>query len=491
MAGVGGRADGSTRVELLRRAAGGAAGLVLAGCTERSQSRHAPTAVTARRGELVHRFHSRPDLKPPVVSVLHGGGATAGGLLFLAPSSGPGQRGCLIVDDDGEPVWFHPTVPATAMNFQAALYRGEPVLTWWEGKSKHGLTDGTRVILDRSYRVVALLPGGHGRPADMHEFLLTPEGTALVTSYEVVTADLRRAGGSRHGRVIGGIVQELELPSGRVLFEWHSLDHVAPEESHTRVGPRFDYFHLNSIDVAADGNLLVSARNTWTIYKVDRHSGKVIWRLGGRRSDFTMGRGTLFAWQHDARGHSGGTLLSVFDNGGSPRVQPQSKGLILSLDTRRMEASLHRSYANRPAMRAHALGSVQLFPNGNALVGWGSEPYFTEYDSAGVAIYEAKLPRGGQNYRTRRYSWTALPAVPPELAAAGGRLLHASWNGATEVAAWQLHTGKTAGRLAAGPTTPRRGFETSLHAPPGARYARAVAVDSLGRTLGTSAILEI
>jgi outer membrane protein assembly factor BamB len=483
------RADGSTRAELLRGAAAGAAGLVLAGCGERSPSRRAGAAVAARAP--VHDFRSRPDLKPPVVSVLRDGGSTAAGLLFLAPSSGPGQRGCLILDDDGDPVWFRPTVPATAMNLRAALYRGEPVLTWWEGKSRHGLSDGTYVVVDRSYRVVARFPAGAGRPSDMHELLLTPDGTALVTSYEVVRTDLRRAGGSRRGRVVGGIVQELELPSGTVLFEWHSLDHVPVEESHTRVGPRFDYFHINAIDVAADGNLLVSARNTWTVYKLDRRSGRVIWRLGGRRSDFAMGRGTVFAWQHDAREHAGGTLLSLFDNGGSPRVQPQSKGLVLALDTRRMEASLHRAYANRPAMRAHALGSLQLLPNGNALVGWGTEPYFTEFDAAGEQIYQAKLPRGGQNYRTLRFRWTATPAAPPDLAAGGGRLLYASWNGATEVAAWQLNTGRTERRLAAGPTTPRRGFETPLHAPSGARYATAVAVDELGRALGTSAVVRI
>jgi hypothetical protein len=439
----------------------------------------------------VRVFHSRPDLQPPVVSVLRDGGSTAAGLVFLAPSSGPGQRGCLIIDDDGDPIWFRPTAPATAMNFRATLRRGEPVLTWWEGKSRNGLTEGTHVIVDRSYRVVARLPAGDGRPSDMHEFLLTPEGTALVTSYEVVRADLRRAGGARHARVVGGIVQELELQSGKVLFEWHSLDHVAVEESHTRVGPRFDYFHINAIDVAADGNLLVSARNTWTVYKIDRQSGRVIWRLGGRRSDFAMGRGTVFAWQHDAREHAGGALVSLFDNGGAPRVQPQSKGLVLSLDLRRMEARLHRAYVNRPVMRAHALGSVQLLPDGHALVGWGTEPYFTEYDPAGEAVYEARLPHGGQNYRTLRFPWSATPAAPPDLAAAGGRLLYASWNGATEVAAWQLHAGRTADGLAAGPTTPRRRFETPLLAPRGARYATAVAVDELGKPLGTSGVVRL
>ena len=142
-------------------------------------------------------------------------------------------------------------------------------------------------------------------------------------------------------------------------------------------------------------------------------------------------------------------------------------------------------------MRAHALGSVQLQPNGNALVGWGTEPYVTEFDPAGAAIFEARLPHGAQNYRTLRFPWRATPAAPPDLAAAGGGLLYASWNGATEVAAWRLHAGRTAQSLAAGQTTPRRGFETALHAPPGARYATAVAVDGAGRALGTSAVVQL
>ncbi len=208
----------------------------------------------------------------------------------------------MIVDDSGEPVWFHPTVPSTVMNLRAALYHGEPVLTWWEGKTKHGLGVGDHVIFDRYYRELARFPAGDGRGSDLHELILTPTGTALITAYDIPTVDRSSVGHGR-GRVIEGIVQELEVPSARVLFEWRSLDHVALTESYSQVAPAFDYFHVNSVDLAADGNLLVSARNTWTVYKVDRGSGKVIWRLGGKKSDFAMGPGTRFSWQHDARSH--------------------------------------------------------------------------------------------------------------------------------------------------------------------------------------------
>ena len=373
-----------------------------------------------------------------------------------------------------------PTTPATAMNFRAAVYKGEPVLTWWEGKAQRGLGVGTHVVVDASYREIARLPAGHGRQSDLHEFQLTRRNTALVTSYEVTDVGGRR--------VIGGLVQELEIPSARVLFEWHSLDHVAPWESHQGVGPRFDYFHLNSIDVDADGNLLLSARNTWAVYKIDRQTGRVIWRLGGKRSDFAMGRGASFAWQHDARSHEGGRILTIFDNGAAPRVAPQSRAIALSLDTRAMRATLERAFLH--GLVARKTGSAQLLPNGDTLVGWGSEPYFTEYAPDGEIVFDARLPHGGQTYRALRFPWTATPSEPPALVSAGG-LLHASWNGATDVAAWALRAGARPEALDDVGAVPRRGFETVLSPPGDARYAAVVALDAEGAPLGRSPTVPV
>ena len=222
------------------------------------------------------------------------------------------------------------------MNFRAASFHGEPVLTWWEALPGGGLGRGEHVIVDASYREIARFPAGHGMKSDLHELLLTARGTALVTSFEV-----RRRGA--RGLTMGGVVQELEVPSARVLFEWRSLDHVAVEESYVPIGYPWDYFHVNSIDVDADDNLLVSARNTWAVYKVHRRTGKVLWRLGGKRSDFALGAGARFAYQHDARSHDGGRVLSVFDNG-----ETHSRGLVLSLDMKRMRASLLREYVHHP-----------------------------------------------------------------------------------------------------------------------------------------------
>lgn len=404
------------------------------------------------------RYVSRPDLSPPPVTVLRRSGAVAPGYLFLAPSSGPGGHGPLILDAALQPVWIHPT-GLPAMNFRAQRLHGEPVLTWWQALPGGGLGRGTHVVADASYREIARFPAGHGLPSDLHELILTDRGTALVTGLET----RRRAGG---GLTMGGVVQELEIPGARVLFEWKSLDHVDVSESYAPVGYPWDYFHVNSVAVDADDNLLVSARNTWAVYKVNRRNGGIIWRLGGKRSDFALGKGARFAWQHDARSHEGGRLISIFDNG-----VDRSRGLVLELSGRR--ATVLREYRHVPSLHAHKLGSVQLLGNGDVLVGWGTDPHFTEYAQGGGVKLDATLPHGGENYRTLRFPWRGTPRGGP-VAAVRGATVYASWNGATEVAAWRIEPG--------GPTVRRTGFETAL---PLRGSGHVVALDGRGRALGS------
>jgi hypothetical protein len=451
----------------------------------------AAVAATSTPGAGTHRFVSRPDLTPPVLTALHRGAGRSAGHLFLAPLSGPGQRGSYIVDDTGVPVWFRPSTPVVALNFRAAVYRGKPVLTWWQGRTEHGLGDGTHIILDNTYRELARVPAGGGRHSDLHEFVLTPHGTALVSAWESVPANLSRIGGLANGVVIGGIVRELELPSGRVLFEWRSLDHVGIDETYAGVSTHapHDYFHINSIELNSDGDLLVSARNTWAVYKIDRGSGQVVWRLGGKRSDFTMGPGTNFAWQHDARHHDG-HLVSLYDDGAAPKVEPYSRGLILALDIKRMRAALHRSYVHNPPLLAHALGSLQVLPNGNVLIGWGTTPHITEYTAAGQVVLEAKLPPGGQNYRALKMPWRGQPAEPPAAAARTG-VVYASWNGATEVASWRVDTGASPDALLAESTQPKAGFETRIAVSAGAQFASVTALDANGAPLGSSKVVRL
>jgi Arylsulfotransferase (ASST) len=445
-------------------------------------------AATPRSPNDVHRFRSRPDLRPPRLKIVKAGASDRH--LFLSPSSGAGQRGALILGPAGDVVWFRPTKPDTVMGFRTAVYKGKPALTWWQGRAQRGLGVGHHVILDASYREIARLPAGGGRQSDLHEFLLTPRGTAIVTSYEVRTIDLSPVGGPSSGKVIGGIFQEIALPSARVLFEWRSLDHVAVDEAYNPYdGKAYDYFHINSVDIDADGHYLVSARNTWGVYKVHSESGRVLWRLGGKRPDFQMGPGTRFAWQHDARHHEEGRLISIFDNSAFPPVAPHSRVLLIALDRRNRVARLVRSWAHPKRLLAPFMGNAQVLPNGNVVVGWGGVPYITEFRKGGGVHFDAHLPRGGQNYRAFRLPWEGRPSRPPRLAFARARGepgLFVSWNGATDVAAWRLDAGTSRADLRPVATKRKTGFETAFAVPGRTGIAVAVALGRSGRELGRS-----
>jgi hypothetical protein len=220
----------------------------------------------------------------------------------------------------------------------------------------------------------------------------------------------------------------------------------------------------------------------------------VMWRLGGKRSDFAMGKGTRFAWQHDAR-HHGSSAISLFDDSAAPQVAPQSRALVIALDTERMRATLHRQYTHRPRALAHALGSMQVLPNGHVLVGWGTEPYFTEYGPDGKVHLDAQLPKGGQNYRAFRLPWVGKPSKPPRLKVLsrhGHRTLYVSWNGATEVAHWRLQSGLTRSSLSNQVTIRRGGFESAFPVlGPHDHFGVVTALDRHGEALGRTPVTRI
>ena len=304
--------------------------------------------AAGREGSVqgMHRATSATALHAPALVVYRRSSHDAPGHIFVAFKEGSGQQGPEIVDDRGRPVWFDPIPSGEADDFRVQSYRGNPVLTWWQGTGFGSLSNGTDYIADNSYHVIATVHAGNGLNADGHEFLLTPQGTALITSYHEVPYDLSSVGGPQDGQAVDGVVQEIDVSSGQVIFEWHSLDHVPLADSYQPIDSPYDYFHVNSVSLDTDGNLLISGRHTWTIYKVDRHSGQIIWRLGGKRSDFSVAANAQFAWQHDAAA-AGTNLLRIFDNEGNDagRVMPQSRVIWLQLDLGNMSASLAKTVA--------------------------------------------------------------------------------------------------------------------------------------------------
>jgi hypothetical protein len=402
----------------------------------------------------------------------------------------------MTVDDQGQLVWFGKDRYAT--DFRVQTYQGEPVLTWWEGKVVAGHGVGEYVIFDSSYREINRIRAGNGYQGDLHEFFITPRNTALLTAYVPTQTDLSPIGGPKDGAVWEGIAQELDLQTGEVLFEWRSLDHVGVQETYREPpqdrGTALDYFHINSIDIDFDGNFLISAKGTSAVYKVERQSGEILWRLGGKESDFEMGSGTRFAFQHDARRQRDGTI-TIFDNGASPKVHEQSRGIVVELDMDAMNATLVREFMHPNELLSTSQGNVQVLPNANLFVGWGSAPYFSEYSHEGELLFDAQLLGDGQSYRAFRFSWSGQPSDNPAVAVEQGPndkvTLYVSWNGATEVESWQVLAGSTRNQLKPVGSAPRRGFEPTVAVRTAEPYVAVRVKSASGRMLGTTKTVKL
>jgi hypothetical protein len=397
----------------------------------------------------------------------------------------------MIVDNQGRLVWFSKDRYAT--DFKVQRYKGEPVLTWWQGGIVAGHGEGEYVIFDTSYREVRRVKAGNGYPGDLHEFSITPEDTALLTAYTEIRADLSPISGPIDAPVWNGVAQEIDLETGEVLFEWRSLDHVGVEESY-RSPPEdpeepLDYFHVNSIEVEPDGNFLIDAKGTYAVYKVDRASGEILWRLGGKRSDFEMGEGTRTVSQHDARRQEDGTI-TIFDNGAPPDLHDQSRGIAVELDEDDMRATLLREYTHPEKPLATSQGNMQVLSNGNVFIGWGTEPYSSEYGKDGKLLCDLQFSGETQSYRAFRQVWSGRPAEDPAVAAEKGGEgkvnVYASWNGSTDTATWRVLAGPGPGDLEPVGSVPWEGFETAMEIRTDEPYVAVQAEDDSGRVLGTS-----
>jgi len=444
-------------------------------------------------------FRSRPDLLPPAMTITTPANGTAPGHIFVAAKVTDGRNGAMILDDRGDLIWFAPLDSDIAEHndFRVQQYRGEPVLTMWEGVSQVGTGFGHLVVRDSRYDVIARLQIGNGYyGADLHECLLTPNGTALVIVYHPVHWNLLTGGGATAGTALDGIVQEIDIETGRVVFEWHSLDHIGLNESAGEPpddpAVPWDYLHLNSVEEDDDGNLILSGRHTHAIYKIERATGRVLWRLHGERSDFAMEDDGLFFYQHDARMQANGEL-TLFDNAESDQDKEgevASRGLVFALDEVAKTATVVREYIHPTGILAISQGNMQVLPNGNVFIGWGSAPVFSEFDPAGNLIFNGRFPQGANSYRAYRFPWVGTPSAPPDVAVETGLghdlTVWASWNGATEVMSWRVVAGPAADALEPVGEAARAGFETTIRVSTAEPYLAVQAIDADGTVLGTS-----
>lgn len=448
-------------------------------------------------------LHSRPDLDPPIVTMSGPGlNGAEEGYFFLAPKDDWSDddslwAGGLIVDADGEPVYIDPE-GKRKYDYRVQTLDGEQVLTWWEGDIDPPVAHGEVVIMDDSYTEIGRVSvGGDLEPGttDVHETTITDDDTMLLIAYDPVRTDLSGIDGPTDGWVFEDVVQEIDIATGEVLFEWRSLDDIPvtaaktgiAEDEATREKP-FDYLHLNSVTVDDDGSLLLSARTTHAVYNLDRDTGRIRWVLGGTDSDFDVADDAVFGAQHDAHRQPDGTI-TMFDNRASAE-DGDSRGLRLDVDMDAMTATVAQEYLPPEERWSISQGNLQELPGGDVVVGWGSEPYFTRYSHDAQLLLEGTYP-AESHYRAYWFDWTATPTEPPAAVLTtdgASSTVHASWNGATEVVGWQVLSGTDASDARVVATANRTGFETAIEVPDPGDHLEVEALDADGEVLGSAVV---
>jgi outer membrane protein assembly factor BamB len=465
---------------------------------------------TAASSSRTHSFVTEPGFHVPWVHMSGRATDAAAGDTFL-DATRSGQNAAYILNPQGALIWYQPAPsqgkPLNVHDVRVQRYNGEPVLTYWQGHSVDPPGGGRGVdrILNNNYQTIHTVTAGNGyqsQGADYHDFVLGHEGseaTAFIEVWKPVQANLTSIGGPSSGPTFDWIIQEIDIATGKVVWEWHSLGHVPIASSYSRHASAvpYDYFHMNSIQQLPDGNILISSRNAWAVYLINKKTGKIIWRLGGKHSSFKMGPHTNFEWQHDATLHNNG-LLTLFDDGAAPREEHQSRALELHISTATHRAALIHAFKHKPATLATAEGSAELLANRNLFIGWGNMPYFSEYTRSGRQVLGGSFHSLVSSYRAYRFHWVGSPLRPPAIVVrrsktAGRDVVYASWNGSTEVRTWQVLASQSrSGPFAKlGPPAPWSSFETTIQRPTAA-YFEVQALGKAGRLLpnGTSRVVS-
>jgi hypothetical protein len=390
---------------------------------------------------------------------------------------------------------------------QPQTYRGKPVITWGQRpplEHEGDLYTGNahtvyNVIADASYKIIARVRAhGRGINTDLHEFQITKRNTALVLGFRTVKRNLKKYGGVEHSAILDNVIQEVDIKTGRVIFSWSAARRLSPRDSYVKppeVGG-WDAYHINAISEDSDGNLLLTSRHMSVVYKIDRHSGRVIWKLGGKHSHFRVSPNAAFYYPHDAQRAPDGTI-TIFDNRSTAidKSRGSSRAVRIRLTSRRT-ASLARAYRHPTGtVFATSQGNVSELGDGpkNVFVGWGSSPWWSEYAPDGHIVFAAHFQSmWNQSYRAFKGPWVGAPKNDPSVAVLteGDALsIYVSWNGATEVKQWRVVRGPDASTLTPVLTADWANFETKLTVPAAPGLIQVEALDAAGTVIGRSELL--
>lgn len=367
----------------------------------------------------------------PTLEVTARGPGRAPGLvgLTLTEWNEPTPSFEAVVDDNG--------VPVHVLTSRSLDLKRQDTGSLSVFRTLPGDTEPSFVLLDERLDIVSAHQTVGLEDTDDHDGMVLPNGNLLLLAYEVDTAadpDLTHA-----------VIQEV-TPGGRVVFEWSS-EGVLDDSVHSPdfFGKPHDYAHVNSVQLTADGHLLASFRHFSSVLKIARSAGDgyaagdVIWRLGGKFSDFTFvddpHPGGPCA-QHTAYELPGGTIL-LYDNGsggitpnmcidpadrtGAPVARASTRVTEYALDEDTGTATLVWSWAP-PGRYAFFAGSAQRLPGGNTLTGWAAErtSLATEVSPAGEVVWQLRDVDAGVDgspfYSTYRAAKLDLPdAIAPQV----------------------------------------------------------------------------
>jgi hypothetical protein len=378
----------------------------------------------------------------------------------------------MIVNDEAQLVYYQTLTNGRVFDFKRLD----------DGNATYYSPDvGGYKVIDSSYVVTnTWLAGGGPRPVDFHDLELLANGNVAFMIYDIQPLDLTPYGGQADAQVIDLVIRELDQEHN-IVFEWNSRDHFAITDTFASLTDDLvDYSHGNAIEEDIDGNFLLSNRHMSEITKINRQTGAIIWRLGGKNNEFTFVNETTlpdiggFSYQHDIRRLANGHI-TLFDNANQfiDEGLRGSRGVEYEIDEVSKVVTMTQEFRTTPETYSTFMGNVQRLPNGNTLVGWGggvppdrNQPIaVTEFAPDGEVILELGYTDTFHlTYRGFKYPWQGFPTSAPVLIVVTDTVaskLYYSWNGATEVVSYTVLGGQTPQNLSAITQQPKSDFEES------------------------------
>lgn len=352
------------------------------------------------------------------------------GYMLVAPrvanNSGYGNY-LIILDKNGVPVKYRPTTPNT-FNFKQQE-NGLYIAAETFGSHLNIAGNGTKAnirIFDKDLNLLESYQMGNNYIAGPHEFIMLPNGHSICVAQNPIPYDMTKIieGGNPNAFIVGNVIQEFDR-NKNVIFQWRTIDHIDIEETYLNLkDPVISYAHINALELDRDGNWLISPRHTAAIMKINRKTGEIMWRLGGKKNEFEFTGDVkngpeYFSYQHDIRRLKNGDI-TMFDNG-NLRSPQYSRALRYKLDEVNKKATFLWEYRNQPDVFAGQQGSVQIYEDGSSfdggcLIGWGTATQnnqvgLTELDADGNKTFELNFPPNTSHYRVQKVDYPPCPVI--------------------------------------------------------------------------------